>query len=276
MTTIPKEKLVNPKNTSAHQQVKKPDPKLFSVESLQRSRAEAWEAAKLDNETLLQNWEALKEVCYSRGEKPPQQRVLPRVQRLKRVLMMIFLGLGSSSEDGLSSEDEVLICVVVAVRTVGAGGKVVTGLRAIRPWEIHLHHVSNHLSPTSACLSSYVARLTLVGRLGKDPETRTTRNNKEYVTYLVGTTNPSLAPGPEGVRPPPTTSWHKIISFSESQNNFLRTLVKGTLVFVEADYQSKEPDRSADPTSPEAQRQILLTHAHLKILKKPVVPPSEI
>jgi len=133
-----------------------------------------------------------------------------------------------------------------------------------------LHRVFS--SSSVACQD--VAKLTLIGRLGKDPETRTTRNNKEYVSYVIGTTNPSLAPGPDGVRPPSTTSWHKIVSFSEPTNNFLRTLTKGTLVFVEADYQVKEPDRDADATSPETQRQVFLTHSNLKVLKRPFVQPS--
>jgi hypothetical protein len=34
-------------------------------------KAEAWEVAKLDNETLLEKWEVLKEECRVWGEKLP-------------------------------------------------------------------------------------------------------------------------------------------------------------------------------------------------------------
>ncbi|KAF8311321.1 uncharacterized protein EI90DRAFT_3023780 [Cantharellus anzutake] len=36
---------------------------------LRSSKAEAWEVAKLDNETLLERWEVLKEECHIHGEK---------------------------------------------------------------------------------------------------------------------------------------------------------------------------------------------------------------
>ncbi|KAF9515110.1 hypothetical protein BS47DRAFT_1381642 [Hydnum rufescens UP504] len=120
-----------------------------------------------------------------------------------------------------------------------------------------------------------VARLTLVGRLGRDPEVRMTKADKEYVTYIVGTTNSfSSPPGPDGVRPPPSTSWHRVVSFSPSVNSYLRTLEKGTLVYVEANYEIKEPNREAEAGSPESQRQVFLRHDSIRVLRKPVAPET--
>ena len=38
---------------------------------------------------------------------------------------------------------------------------------------------------TSASCAADLAKLTLIGRLGKDPEVKTTKTDKEYVTYVL-------------------------------------------------------------------------------------------
>jgi hypothetical protein len=45
------------------------------------------------------------------------------------------------------------------------------------------------LFSTTASRASDVAKLILVGRLGKDPEVRTSKNDKEYVSYVVVSAN---------------------------------------------------------------------------------------
>ena len=57
-----------------------------------------------------------------------------------------------------------------------------------------------------------------------------------------------------------TTSWHSVLSFHPSSNTYLKTLKKGYQVYVEANYELKDADPSADPDSPAAQRQIFLRH----------------
>lgn len=42
--------------------------------------------------------------------------------------------------------------------------------------------------------------------------------------------------------------------------NYLRSLQKGSHVYVEANYEIREPDRSADPNTPQGQRQVVLRH----------------
>ncbi|KAF5393714.1 hypothetical protein D9757_000306 [Collybiopsis confluens] len=139
-----------------------------------------------------------------------------------------------------------------------------------------------------------VAKLTLVGRLGRDPEVKQTKNNNEYVTYTVATR--TFVPGAvdaSGERPPPRTSWHRVLSFQESPNRYLQTLKKGALVYVEAAYELREPEPDADPTTPQGQRQIFLRHGkqflcslfqkterpfpieHIRVLSQPKVSETD-
>jgi hypothetical protein len=55
-------------------------------------------------------------------------------------------------------------------------------------------------------------------------------------------------------------TWHRILSFGPSNNTYLRTLTKGSLVYVEANYELREPEPTADPDTPAGQRQIFLRH----------------
>ncbi|KAF7800113.1 hypothetical protein EIP86_011358 [Pleurotus ostreatoroseus] len=121
--------------------------------------------------------------------------------------------------------------------------------------------VSARAFSTTPARSADLAKLVLIGRLGKDPEVKRTRTDKEYVAYTVATTNyPPPPPGPDGTRPSSTTTWHTILSFGPSSNNYLRNLRKGSQVYVEANYELREPDPSADPDTPQGQRQIFLRH----------------
>jgi single-stranded DNA-binding protein len=128
---------------------------------------------------------------------------------------------------------------------------------------------------TSTSRSADISKLILVGRLGKDPEVRTTKNDKEYVSYTVATTNyPPPPPGPDGVRPETKTTWHHILSFNPNVNNYLRNLQKGSHVYVEANFELREPEPNADPESPQGQRQIFLRHETIRVLRSAGLNPS--
>jgi len=123
---------------------------------------------------------------------------------------------------------------------------------------------------TTPSRSSDVSKLILVGRLGRDPEVRMTKSEKEYVSYTVATTNfPPRPAGPDGTRPESKTTWHHIISFNPTSNNYLRNLLKGSHVYVEANFELREPDLSADPNTPQGQRQIFLRHENIRLLRGP-------
>ncbi|KAI0269326.1 hypothetical protein BC834DRAFT_865861 [Gloeopeniophorella convolvens] len=124
---------------------------------------------------------------------------------------------------------------------------------------------------TTASRSSDVAKLILIGRLGRDPEVRVTRSDKEYVSYTVATTNyPPPPPGPDGVRPASKTTWHHVLSFNPGSNNYLRHLQKGSHVYVEANFEVREADPTADPGTPQGQRQIFLRHENIRVLRSPM------
>ncbi|KAF8322253.1 hypothetical protein DL93DRAFT_2072150 [Clavulina sp. PMI_390] len=129
---------------------------------------------------------------------------------------------------------------------------------------------------SASAVSRYdVARLTLIGRLARDVEFKETKTGKEYATYVVGTTNyPPPAVGADGIRPDSTVSWHRVVSFQPSSLNYLRTLEKGSLVFVEANYEVREPVKDAEPGSLDAQRNIFLRQESIRLLKRPAPPSS--
>jgi len=129
---------------------------------------------------------------------------------------------------------------------------------------------------TTSSRSSDVSKLILVGRLGKDPEVRITKSEKEYVSYTVATTNhPPPPPGPDGTRPESKTTWHHVLSFNPNSNNYLRNLQKGSHVYVEANFELREPDPTADPYTPQGQRQIFLRHENIRLLRGPMQPVEE-
>ncbi|KAG2151867.1 hypothetical protein BD769DRAFT_1623578 [Suillus cothurnatus] len=103
----------------------------------------------------------------------------------------------------------------------------------------------------------------------KDPEIRTTKSDKEYASYTVATTNyPPPPPNPDGSRQEAGTTWHHVICFNPGQTNYLRTLQKGAQVYVEANFELRDPDPSADPSSVQAQRQIFLRHESIRVIRQ--------
>ncbi|EIN10319.1 hypothetical protein PUNSTDRAFT_119334 [Punctularia strigosozonata HHB-11173 SS5] len=122
---------------------------------------------------------------------------------------------------------------------------------------------------TTATRRADLSKLSLIGRLGKDPELRTTKTGKEYVSYTVATTNyPPPPPNPDGTRAESTTTWHHVLCFNPSSIAYLRRLEKGARVYVEANFELREPDPSADPATPQGQRQIFLRHELIRVLQQ--------
>ena len=66
---------------------------------------------------------------------------------------------------------------------------------------------------------SDVARLTLIGRMGQDPEFQTTVNGNSLVKYSIGTSF--------GVGEAKRTSWYRIACFDERGREILESLGKG-------------------------------------------------
>ncbi|KAJ7228961.1 single-strand binding protein family-domain-containing protein [Mycena pura] len=110
---------------------------------------------------------------------------------------------------------------------------------------------------TTSARRNDLAKLILIGNLGKAPELKTTKNDKQYVSYTVATKSPQ-APGPDGGTH--FTTWHRVLSFLPGSNTYLQTLKPGSKVYVEAAYEIREPEDGADSSTPQGQRQIFLRH----------------
>ncbi|KAI0092468.1 hypothetical protein BDY19DRAFT_924520 [Irpex rosettiformis] len=131
-----------------------------------------------------------------------------------------------------------------------------------------LSSVSNRAFSTTSARSHDVSKLVLVGRLGKEAEIRTTKNDKEYAIYKVATANyPRTPSDPNDPSSPSKTTWHTILAFNPSVASYLKTIPVGSQVYVEANYELREADPSADPDTPAGQRQIFLRHESIRLLK---------
>ncbi|KAF5388319.1 hypothetical protein D9615_000110 [Tricholomella constricta] len=129
---------------------------------------------------------------------------------------------------------------------------------------------------TSTPRAADLSKLVLIGHLTRDPESRQTRNDREFVTYTVATQNyPPPPPDANGERRPSTSTFHRILSFQDHSNRYLQTLKKGSKVYVEASFELREPEAGADPTTPQGQRQIFLRHETIRVLSRPKVVEVE-
>ncbi|KAG6831883.1 hypothetical protein H0H92_007000 [Tricholoma furcatifolium] len=129
---------------------------------------------------------------------------------------------------------------------------------------------------TTTSRAADLAKLTLIGTLTRDPESRMTKNDREYVVYTVATTNyPPPPPDANGERKPSASTFHRILSFNESPNKYLQTLKKGSRVYVEAGFELREPEPQADSSTPQGQRQIFLRHESIRVINRPRVSENE-
>ena len=67
----------------------------------------------------------------------------------------------------------------------------------------------------------------LIGRLVAPPEVRESRNGKEYLRYVLATTDPLGPPSEDATPATPTSSFHSIFAFGETTVNRLRDVPKG-------------------------------------------------
>ncbi|KAK4057155.1 ssDNA-binding protein, mitochondrial [Microbotryomycetes sp. JL221] len=117
---------------------------------------------------------------------------------------------------------------------------------------------------TSARVQRDMARMTLIGRLGGQPERRKTKNGKDFLIYKVATNDPMLPPK-EGEQPPePTTSWHTVFAHGTVIDK-LETLEKGSLVHVEANFTLQ----NVQSESGEYKTIVLAKHDRLFVISRP-------
>ncbi|KAJ5688932.1 hypothetical protein N7462_003324 [Penicillium macrosclerotiorum] len=81
----------------------------------------------------------------------------------------------------------------------------------------------------SSSASRSIARMIVTGRLAHEPELHATSSGQDVIKYAVGSSY-----GPKDNR---QTSWFRVSSFTPEgpQRDFIMSLPKGTLVYVEGD-----------------------------------------
>ena len=84
-----------------------------------------------------------------------------------------------------------------------------------------------------------VNRVTLVGRLGRDPEMRHTTSGTAVTNFSVATNEKWKNQNGE---PQERTEWHKVVTWSKLAEISNQYLSKGQLVFIEGRIQTREWD----------------------------------
>ncbi|RMD41399.1 hypothetical protein DV735_g3747, partial [Chaetothyriales sp. CBS 134920] len=110
-----------------------------------------------------------------------------------------------------------------------------------------------------------LARLTLVGRLGTDPELSESSKGTQVIKYVIGTSY-----GPKDNR---QTSWFRVASFAPEgpQRDYVLGLQKGTLVYFEGDATM----RTYSDKEGQSQTALSLVQTKVEVLKRPVPKAGE-
>ncbi|PLB53656.1 putative ssDNA binding protein [Aspergillus steynii IBT 23096] len=100
---------------------------------------------------------------------------------------------------------------------------------SLRPLMRASHGAASSARSFSSSSSRSVSRMILTGRLAAEPELQATSTGQDIIKYAVGTSH--------GNRDNRQTSWFRIASFTPEgpQRDYLLSLPKGTLVYVEGD-----------------------------------------
>lgn len=78
-------------------------------------------------------------------------------------------------------------------------------------------------------MSGTVNRVTLIGRLGKDPETKETGNDKKVCKFSLATDETWTKDGEKQSK----TQWHNILAWAKLGETCQKYLKKGSLIYVE-------------------------------------------
>ncbi|KAL9090186.1 MAG: hypothetical protein Q9165_005466 [Trypethelium subeluteriae] len=117
----------------------------------------------------------------------------------------------------------------------------------------------------SASARPNLARMTIIGRLGAEPERVNTSTGKDVIKYIVGSNH--------GPRENQKTSWFKVTNFDENEGrtNHLLGLPKGTLLYIEADAQMQtfSTGETGADGEPVRRTSLSLLHRSYQVLKRP-------
>ena len=87
-------------------------------------------------------------------------------------------------------------------------------------------------------MSHGVNKVTLVGRLGRDPEVRATDKGVKVANFSIATTETwkDKSTGAKKER----TEWHRIVAWDQVAENIGKYLTKGRLVYIEGRLQTRD------------------------------------
>lgn len=87
-------------------------------------------------------------------------------------------------------------------------------------------------------------RVELIGRVGKDPESRTMRSGGEVVSFSLATSE-NWRDKQSGERKE-ATQWHNIVSFNEGLNKIISAYVrKGSLIYLSGQLQTRSYEKDS-------------------------------
>ncbi|WP_150467591.1 single-stranded DNA-binding protein [Francisella sp. SYW-9] len=78
---------------------------------------------------------------------------------------------------------------------------------------------------------STLNRLTLIGRLGQDPEVKTTEKGLKIANFSIATNG--------GTKDNPTTTWHRLTVFDKSAEFVEQYYHKGDLILVDGELENR-------------------------------------
>jgi single-strand DNA-binding protein len=81
-----------------------------------------------------------------------------------------------------------------------------------------------------------VNKVMIIGRLGKDPETRYTANGKPVTNFSVATSERWTKDGEKQER----TEWHNVVAFDKLAEIISRVRAKGSQIFIEGKIQTRK------------------------------------
>ena len=82
---------------------------------------------------------------------------------------------------------------------------------------------------------SGINKVVLIGRLGKDPERKETRDGKEFSKFSLATSRK--------VRDEEVTQWHNVVVWNENNARYVNDFAqKGTLLYVEGEIEYRTVD----------------------------------
>ena len=85
-----------------------------------------------------------------------------------------------------------------------------------------------------------VNKVIVLGRLGQDPDVKTTNSGSQVVNLSIATTELGMKDKATGQRGQDVTEWHRVVIFGKMAENAAQYLKKGSQVYIEGRLQTRK------------------------------------